>query len=147
MPSQDASTEALAALTVRQAAEKVRCSEALVRKLVRAEEVPAEKVETVTGFRYLIDEATLPVLAHKVAMRKGPNTTVQTPQSEGPHSEGVRAQDVEALRAERNRLVDEVRWLRAQFEEAQATIARLALPEHSPTEQRQGFWARLFGRG
>jgi excisionase family DNA binding protein len=141
MPTQDADTEVLTALTVRQAAQQVGCSEGLVRKLVRGGEVPAERAETVTGFRYMIDATNLPVLAHKVAMRRGPTAIVTPSQKEDPHGEDVRAAELEAENA---RLRDELRWLRAQFEEAQATIARLALP--SPSKERPGLWARLFGR-
>jgi len=158
MPSDEALT---GPLTVRQAAAQVGCSEALVRKLVRAEEVPATRVQTPSGYRYLIDSADLPVLAHKVSMRRGPTGSVTPLRRDSPRGEGERAEDVEALRAERDRLADEVRWLRAQVGEAhdrlaaeqatvaaaQATIARLALPEHVPPEQPRSFWQRLFGRG
>ena len=134
-------------MTLRQAAEQAGCSVSLVRKLVRAEEVPSYQEQTNRGFRYVIPREALPVLAHKVAMRKPGVVTTPAADLLGSQREASEMTpderlELERLRAQNQLLGRENERLWQQVNDLTATVQRLALPAHEglpgpgPAKQR-----------
>lgn len=122
-------------LTLKQAAEQAGCSVSLVRKLVRAHEVPSSQEQTNRGFRYVIPPEALPVLAHKVAMRKPGFIAAPAPGLLGSQRETSEMTpderlELERLRAQNELLGRENERLWQQVNDLTATVQRLALPAH-----------------
>jgi len=135
-------------LALKQAAEQVGCSVSLVRKLVRTEEVPSYREQTNRGFRYVIPLEALPVLAHKVAMRKPGVVTTPVADLLGSRREPSEMTpdarlELERLRAQNELLGRENERLWQQVNDLTATVRRLALPAHQgspepgPSTQRE----------
>jgi hypothetical protein len=131
-------------LSLRQAAEAAGCSESTLRRLVKSGEVPHFQEDTRTGFRYLIEASSIPVIAHKASMRRpagrpaarrvgGPGLQDF---SVGSVMEASRSEEkMAALQSERDvlRLENERLW--RQLDRLTETMSRLALPASNPPDE------------
>lgn len=156
-------------LTLHEAAQLAGCSDSTLRRLVKSGDVPHLQEETKTGFRYLFEPSVVPLIAHKASMRRpsgrpgGRRVTGERLQSfsDGAYQEASRlAQELAAVRAERDLLRAENARLWSQIERLTESVTRLALPASKPPEEAQtaegsekggprkyGFWDYFFGRG
>jgi hypothetical protein len=154
--------------TLRQAALEAGCSESTLRRLVKSRDVPYLQEETKTGFRYLFEPSTIPVIAHKASMRRPsgrpPGRRVggdgrQASTYEGLQEASTSVEEVSALRVERDLLRAENSRLWSQIERLTESVTRLALPAaRTPGEVaseeaaegrssvRRSIWDWFFGR-
>jgi hypothetical protein len=134
-------------LTLKQAAQQVGCSDALIRKIVKREGFPVTKEDAPRGgFRYLIRAADMPALAHKVSMRRYGRKAGEAIRDEPlptSYAEGLTTSSREAISVglgsvERDELIrlreralmleqENVRLWR-QMERLTETVSQLALP-------------------
>ena len=154
--------------TLKEAAREAGCSDSTLRRLVKAGEVPFTQEETKTGFRYMFEASTVPIIAHKAAMRR-PSGRPSTRRAEGRGLQASRngalqeasisREEVAVLRAERELLKAENQRLWAQIERLTESVAQLALPASRYSAQegdrepdvkaevpRRRFWDYFFGR-
>jgi hypothetical protein len=154
--------------TLRQAAHEAGCSESTLRRLVKSGDVPYVQEETKTGFRYLFEASTIPLIAHKASMRRPSGrppgrrvggATIQTSKYEGLQEASTALEELAALRAERDLLRAENSRLWSQVERLTESVTRLALPAaRTPDEVaseeaaegrasvRRTIWDWFFGR-
>ena len=158
--------------TLREAAREAGCSESTLRRLVKGGDVPYVQEETKTGFRYLFQPSTVPVIAHKASMRRPSGRpsgrrvgglTIQSSRYEGLQEASSNSEDTAALRVERDLLRAENARLWSQIERLTESLTRLALPPSRTSEEalpaessegkpsrKKGFWdwfpAWFFGR-
>ena len=134
-------------LTLKQAAQQVGCSDALIRKLVKQEGFPVIKNDAPRGgFRYLIRASDMPALAHKVSMRRYgrkagegiPDLSLPTLRAESltevadevipPRLAGEERDELIRLRERSVMLEQENARLWRQMERLTETVTQLALP-------------------
>jgi len=134
-------------LTLKQAAQQVGCSDALIRKIVKQEGFPVVKEDAPRGgFRYLIRGSDMPALAHEVSMRRygrkvgegvakttlppSPEKTLTEKANEGIPSGLPQDERDELIRLrERSTMLEqENARLWRQLERVTETISQLALP-------------------
>jgi len=144
MDSQRPLTEGL---TLKQAAQQVGCSDALIRKIVKQEGFPVIKEDAPRGgFRYLIRALDMPALAHKVSMRRygrkvgeaindAPSPALQTQaltesvrEAIGFGVDQAERDDLIRLRERSLMLEQENVRLWRQIERLTETVSQLALP-------------------
>lgn len=156
--------------TLRQAAHEAGCSESTLRRLVKSGDVPYLQEETKTGFRYLFEPSTIPLIAHKASMRRPSGRppgrrvggiSTQPSKYEGLQEASTTVEELAGLRVERDLLRAENSRLWSQIERLTESVTRLALPaartsdevpsEGAPggtTPEKGGFriWDWFFGR-
>jgi hypothetical protein len=155
MPLQPSGPEALSSppessaaepsyLTLREASGLAGCSESTLRRLVKTGDVPFVQEETKTGFRYLFEPSTIPVIAHKASMRRPsgrPSSrrvgdhTRQPSKYEGSQEASTTMEESAALRVERDLLRAENARLWLQVERLTESVTRLALPPSRAPEE------------
>jgi len=154
--------------TLREAAREAGCSESTLRRLVKSGDVTCLQEETKTGFRYLFEPSTIPVIAHKASMRRPAGRpsarrvggqAIQSSIYEGSQEASTDLAEVATLRVERDLLRAENTRLWTQIDRLTESVTRLALPPaRTPAESaseepseglkspRRGFWDWFFGR-
>lgn len=162
----ETSTEPLNRLTLKQAARQAGCSDSTLRRLVKAGEVPFAQEETKTGFRYMFEQESVSIIAHKAAMRRPSGRPssgsfgghgLQTSNSEALLEASIAGEQLAALKAERDLLRAENARLWAQVERLTESVTRLALPASRRAEEEsasapmsaskgRGFWDWFLGR-